>query len=73
MLDNKYFSAKAEAAGISGDDVNRRRREARLGHAAPSDDWVNCKRIIRCLWPEQESSNPYIYRDGYYHYAPKLS
>jgi hypothetical protein len=67
-MPNSYFSAKAEAAGISGDDVNRRRREARLGHAAPSDDWVQCKRIVRCLWPDQCAVK--VHLDGYYHFAP---
>jgi hypothetical protein len=65
-----YFAAKAEAAGVSGDDVNRRLREARLGHAAPSDDWANCKRIARCLWPGQEAWK--VHLDGYYHFAPKF-
>jgi hypothetical protein len=68
MLD--YFAVEADTAGISGDDVNRRLREARLGHAAPSDDWVNCKRIARCLWPDQESWVMHL--DGYYHYAPRM-
>jgi hypothetical protein len=63
-----YFDVEAKAAGISGDDVNRRLREARLGHAAPSDDWVNCKRIARCLWPDQHASEFHL--DGYYHFAP---
>jgi hypothetical protein len=65
---DKYFSAKAEAAGISGDDVNRRLRESRLGHAAPSDDWVQCKRIARCLWPDQAAT--VLHLADYYHYAP---
>ncbi|MBW2646913.1 MAG: hypothetical protein JRE23_12220 [Deltaproteobacteria bacterium] len=65
---SEYFDVKAEAAGISGDDVNRRLREARRGHAAPSTDWVNCKRIARCLWPDQATRE--IHLDGYYHFAP---
>jgi hypothetical protein len=65
-----YFSAKADAAGISGDDVNRRLREARLGHVTPSNDWVHCKRIARCLWPDQVTRTMHL--DGYYHFAPKM-
>ena len=64
-----YFNVKAEASSISGDDVNRRYREARLGHAAPSSDWAECKRICRCLWPGQVAKE--LHRDGYYHFAPK--
>jgi hypothetical protein len=63
-----YFEVGADAAGISGDDVNRRLREARLGHAAPSDDWATCKRIIRCIWPDQVATD--FHRDGFYHFAP---
>ena len=63
-----YFDVKAEGAGISGDDVNRRLREARLGHAAPSNDWVNCKRIIRCIWPGQIAS--VIHLLDHYHNPP---
>jgi hypothetical protein len=66
MLD--YFEVEASAAGISGDDVNRRLREARLGHVAPSGDWATCKRIIRCIFPDQVATE--IHRDGFYHYAP---
>ena len=47
-----YFTATV-ADGISGDDVNRRRREASLGFAAPSKDWAYCKKEIRCLWDGQ--------------------
>jgi hypothetical protein len=64
-----YFKAKAGDTGdISGDDVNRRLRESRLGHAAPSADWADCKRIARCLWPDQVATEFHL--DGYYHFAP---
>jgi hypothetical protein len=66
-----YFGVKAEAAGISGDDCNRRLREARLGHAAPSDDWATCKRIIRCIWPDQVATEMHL--DGFYHFAPSAT
>jgi hypothetical protein len=67
-----YFAAKAEGAGVSGDDVNRRLREARLGHAAPSDDWVECKRIVRCLWPDQTATRPINPAGEFFHFAPSL-
>lgn len=63
-----YFEVEADAAGISGDDVNRRLREARQGLSAPTADWATCKRIIRCLWPDQVADC--IHLDGFYHYAP---
>ena len=66
-----YFSKRATEDSISGDDVARRYREASKGFLAPSEDWVHCKRIARCLWPEQIITEP-LHRDGYYHYAPKL-
>ena len=63
-----YFGVKAEAEGISGDDVNRRLREARYGHVAPSEDWKTCKRIVRCIWPDQVATRMHL--DGFYHFAP---
>ena len=39
--------------GISGDDVNRRRREESLGFAPPSPDWDQCDMEIRCIYPMQ--------------------
>ena len=71
IMTSKYFEAKAVSAGVSGDDVNRRLRESRLGHEEPSPDWVDCKRIARCLWSDQESGTMHL--DGYYHYAPKMT
>jgi hypothetical protein len=66
-----YFKAQAGDTGdISGDDVNRRLRESRLGHAAPSADWADCKKIVYCLWPGQEAWR-YDW-DGYYHNYPKF-
>jgi hypothetical protein len=66
-----YFKAAATEGSISGDDVNRRFREASKGFKAPSADWVNCKRICRCLWAGQVITE-HIHLDGYYHHAPKL-
>ena len=51
-----YFTATV-ADGISGDDVNRRRREWNLGFSAPSKDWVNCNAEHRCLWAKQHVKN----------------
>ena len=51
--DAAYFNAKADGAGISGDDVNRRLREKRLGFKAPSDDWAQAHLIVRAIYPGQ--------------------
>ena len=48
-----YFKAKADSNGVSGDDVNRRYREARLGFAAPSEDWDQAGVIVHCIYPGQ--------------------
>ena len=48
-----YFKKTATDNSISGDDVNRRRREARLGHAAPSKDWEQCHVVIHCIYKGQ--------------------
>jgi hypothetical protein len=69
MSNRDYFAVEASAAGISGDDVNRRRREAKLGFVnPPSADWAGCKRIARCLWPDQVATVMHL--DGFYHFAP---
>jgi hypothetical protein len=41
------------ADGISGDDVNRHRREASLGYAAPDPTWADSDKEIRCIHPGQ--------------------
>ena len=62
-----YFNVQADGQGISGDDVNRRLREARLGHAEPSQDWIDdCKRVIRCIYPGQTITALHLH-DHYYH------
>jgi hypothetical protein len=48
-----YFKATVSRDGISGDDVNRRYREARLGFAAPSEDWNQSHLIVRAIYPGQ--------------------
>lgn len=48
-----YFNAKADRAGISGDDVNRRLRERRLGFAEPSSDWDQAGVVVHCIYPGQ--------------------
>ena len=52
-----YFTATV-ADGISGDDVNRRRREWSLGFSAPSADWGECDKEIRCIYPGQVIVEP---------------
>jgi hypothetical protein len=52
-LDRGYFEETVETDGISGDDVNRRLREARLGFKAPSEDWEQCGTVIHCIYPDQ--------------------
>ena len=50
----KYFhNTLADVDGISGDDLNRRHREQRLGFSAPSGDWVQASKEIRCIYPGQ--------------------
>jgi hypothetical protein len=44
-----YFN-ETLASGLSGDDVNRRLREKRLGFGEPSPDWAECSREIRCIY-----------------------
>ncbi len=60
-----YFGQRAIGGNISGDDVNRRLRERRRGHAEPSKDWADCKVINYCLWDGQQvrTFDP----DGRYH------
>lgn len=54
MMNQKYFGLTlADEPGISGDDLNRRHRESRLGFTEPSADWANAGREIRCLWDGQ--------------------
>ena len=48
-----FHNTLASEAGISGDDLNRRHRERRLGYAAPSADWARAKNEIRCIHPGQ--------------------
>ena len=51
--ESAYFNAKADGAGVSGDDVNRRLRERRLGFAEPSSDWDQAGVIVHCIYPGQ--------------------
>lgn len=46
-----FHNTLASEKGISGDDLNRRHRESRLGYAAPSADWADCNKEIRCIYP----------------------
>ena len=65
MID--YYLQRATEDGISGDDVNRRHREDRYGFKAPSNDWVDCKAVIKCLWPNQYSTTYDSSIKVYYH------
>lgn len=53
IQDSAYFNAKADRAGVSGDDVNRRLRERRLGFAEPSSDWDQAGTVVHCIYPGQ--------------------
>jgi len=53
MKDNTYFKENVDDDGISGDDVNRRLREKRLGFKAPSDDWNMAGATIHCIFKGQ--------------------
>ena len=48
-----YHNTLATEAGISGDDLNRRHRESRLGFAEPSADWKQAGHEIRCIFDNQ--------------------
>ena len=50
---NHYFTDTIAENGISGDDVNRRLREKRLGFQAPSDDWFLAGAPIHCIYKGQ--------------------
>ena len=50
----KYFhNTLASEKGISGDDLNRRHREQRLGFKAPDSTWAEAGKEIRCIYPDQ--------------------
>jgi len=53
MTDNYFHLTLADVDGISGDDLNRRHRENRLGFKAPSADWANSGNEIRCIYERQ--------------------
>jgi hypothetical protein len=53
VADDGYFTETVESDGISGDDVNRRLREKRLGFKAPSEDWNQAGVVIHCIYPDQ--------------------
>jgi hypothetical protein len=48
-----YFTETVESDGISGDDVNRRLRESRLGYKAPSKDWEQAGVVVHCIYKDQ--------------------
>jgi hypothetical protein len=52
-MSNYFHLTLADEAGISGDDLNRRHRENRLGFAEPSADWAESDKEIRCIYPGQ--------------------
>jgi len=54
-----YFHLNLDSEpGISGDDLNRRHREQRLGYAAPSKDWALAGEEIHCIYPNQVITRP---------------
>jgi len=56
---SKYFDLTlADEPGISGDDLNRRYREASLGYAEPSPCWSDSDKEIRCIYPGQTITRP---------------
>ena len=59
MSKNDYYHLTlADESGISGDDLNRRHRENRLGFGPPSADWADSDKEIRCIYPRQTVTNP---------------
>jgi hypothetical protein len=53
IMTDIYFTESVDDDGISGDDVNRRLRERRLGFKAPSDDWHLAGAPIHCIYKGQ--------------------
>jgi hypothetical protein len=52
-MKNYFHLTLADEAGISGDDLNRRHRESRLGFAEPDASWFETDKEIRCIYPGQ--------------------
>ena len=53
-MTEKYFHLTlADEDGISGDDLNRRNRERRLGFGPADPSWAQAKKEIRCIYPDQ--------------------
>ena len=48
-----YHNTLATEKGISGDDLNRRHRENRLGYAPAHESWADAGLEIRCIYPGQ--------------------
>jgi len=68
----KYYECTLDD-GLSGDDINRRRREAALGNPPPSKDWEDCNKEIRCIYPGQVVTRPAISTAGiFFYYEPAV-
>jgi hypothetical protein len=52
-MSNYFHLTLADENFISGDDLNRRHRENRLGYAAPDPSWAESDKEIRCIHPNQ--------------------
>ena len=53
-MSNDYFHLTlADEDGISGDDLNRRHRESRLGFGPADPSWADSDKEIRCIHPNQ--------------------
>jgi hypothetical protein len=63
----------AGAGDVSRDDQNRHQREAKLGFKAPSEDWANCHKIIRCIWPNQILTRPIDKANEFFLFAPAIT
>jgi hypothetical protein len=64
----KLYDRSLDDSGLSGDDVNRRLREARLGHSVPTSDWeANKGKVIRCIFAGQSITRKPDSNDVFYH------
>jgi hypothetical protein len=56
---------------ISGDDRNRHHREKNLSFKKATDDWADCKKVIRCIFPGQLPRGPVDINNTYFHFTPE--
>ena len=61
------------AGDVSRDDQNRHLRESRLGYQAPTADWQESHRVIRCIFPHQVITRPIDRDNEFLLFAPAIT